>query len=653
MCGIAGILELGKANGRSEREGHVARWIAGDVASAMTASVRHRGPDDEGVATYQLENQGKLAFGHTRLSILDLSAAGHQPMVDRRTGNAITFNGEIYNYKELRQALGDSAGEWQSQSDTEVILRAYNRWGESCLERLQGMFAFAIWDSQRQKLFLARDRVGIKPLYYYVGDGFFLFASEVRTILASGMVPPRLDILALWQYLAYQSVPAPRTMVEGIFMLLPGMSLVVDANGDIREQCYWHLLGNASPEAQSATVSEGRRRVGELLREAVSLHLASDVPVGAFLSGGIDSSAIVALMRELGQTPQTFTVTFTESAYTEASHARNVASRIGATHTEILLTEEDLLAQLPEAMALMDQPTGDGINTYVVSRAVRYQGIKVALSGLGGDELFGGYPSFARLKRASKYLNVWGHMPALFRSLTAKTFKQLAGSSVVASKAAIILEGNGNIASAYLPLRQVLSLLQRRSLLRTSCLSLVEASRDPYDTLFENDLARFRGLGTLSQISYAEGRTYMHDVLLRDTDQMSMAHALEVRVPLLDHKLVEYVMGLPDPHKASNGTPKRLLVESLEGLLPKEIVGRSKQGFTLPFDLWMRGSLRELCEQKLNFGRIADRGIMRPEQVQALWRDFLCGSKNVSWSRLWTLIVLEDWLERNGVTCPN
>jgi len=307
MCGIAGIY-LTVAPERAGLESSVEV-----VAGRMVERIRHRGPDDEGTWAGIVSGDGRVAFGHTRLSILDLSAAGHQPMLDRSTGNVLTFNGEVYNFRQVRNALGDEV--WDSETDSEVILRSYDRWGKLCLERLRGMFAFAIYDRASGALFMARDRMGIKPLYYYRGEGFLIFASEVRAILATGLVPRILDPVALSQYLAYQTVPAPRTIVEGVRMLTPGTWLECLASGELKEQRYWDPLENASEEARHAGKSESRRRVNELLHESAALHLVSDVPVGAFLSGGIDSTAIVALMREAGHTPRTFSVVFTEKSY--------------------------------------------------------------------------------------------------------------------------------------------------------------------------------------------------------------------------------------------------------------------------------------------------------------------------------------------------
>jgi len=616
----------------------------------MVSSLFHRGPDDQGVSWIQGRNCD-LGLGHTRLSIIDLSTAGHQPMFDPSTGNCIVFNGEIYNYRDLRRELDLDPESWLSQTDTEVILNAYQKWGESCVEHLRGMFAFALWDAQQQKLFIARDRLGIKPLYYSADNGNVIFASEVRALLATDLVSRQVDLVALNEYLAYQSIPAPRTLIKSIRTLLPGTCLTINASGRIDQTQYWDLLQNYSPDARVADKAATVRRVGELLREATEQHLVSDVPVGVFLSGGIDSSAITALIREAGHTPYTFSVVFAESNFDESVYARQVATRFDAEHTELRLTESAMLDQLPAALSAMDQPTGDGINSYVVSQAVRNAGVKVALSGLGGDEFFAGYSSFFRLEKALKYQQRGAYLPASARNLLAHVVELAGGKSIQASKAAAMIGSDGSLAAMYPVTRQVLSITKRRFLLSDRWRQLNDEWQDPYVALLQSAYQNKGAAQLLSQISYAEGRTYMHDVLLRDTDQMSMAHALEVRVPLLDHKLVEYLMGVPDEYKRPNGTPKSLLVASLGDLLPREVVHRPKQGFTLPFANWMRGNLRTFCEERLDPRRINSRGIFDSGEVRRLWKSFLDGSSEISWSRLWVLVVLEEWLEQNQVQC--
>jgi asparagine synthase (glutamine-hydrolysing) len=422
--------------------------------------------------------------------------------------------------------------------------------------------------------------------------------------------------------------------------------MAVAADRRQTSDAFWRMLDAESPEGDH----DPRGRVRELLHDAVDSHMVSDVPVGAFLSGGIDSSAIVALMREAGHRARTFSVGFENRAFDESRHAACVANRWQTEHTHLQLRDNDLLDQLPAALAAMDQPTGDGINTYVISRAVRAQGITVALSGLGGDELFGGYPSFSRLHRAVDASWVWTMCPRPLRAAAASTIRVLGASSISASKTAAVLETDGSLSSMFPVSRQVLSETQRAALLPPPLVDAIADRSDPYEPVLAEAYAAAPHAGLFSRVSFAESRTYMHDVLLRDTDQMSMAHALEVRVPFLDHPLVEYVTGLADDRKEADGVPKRLLVDALADLLPPEVVHRPKQGFVLPFDPWMRGALRGLCEAHLGERGLAGRGVVRSAEVNRLWRSFLDGAADVSWSRLWVLVVLDDWLERHGLT---
>lgn len=645
MCGIAGGVFW---------DDSVSRPAAESAVDVMVRALGHRGPDGHGVysSPSNITSSARQTFavlGHTRLAIIDVSDAGAQPMGGSDGASCITYNGETYNFAVVRDKLKAEGARFSSKTDTEVILRGYDAWGIEVLTHLRGMFAFGLWDARRSRLLIARDRLGIKPLYYFRGNGFLLFASEVRALLATGLVPRRLDATALWQYLGYQSIPAPRTLVDGVRVLEPGRWMTICAGGEEAQGEYWSMLAAAAAPLD-VSPDEARTRVGDLLRDAVAAHMVSDVPVGAFLSGGIDSSAVVALMREAGHVPRTFSVGFDERTFDESAHAELVARLHRTDHTHVSLTGPDLLGQLPDALRAMDQPTGDAVNTFVVSRAVRARGLKVALSGLGGDELFGGYPSFARLTRVADLTRIWGRSPAALRTLTASAVRAVGRSSVQASKAAAVLESDGSLSSIFPLTRQLLSVEQRLSLIEPRILEQVADRADPYDRLLASAYADVPGAGLFAQISFAEARTYMHDVLLRDTDQMSMAHGLEVRVPFLDHPVVELVTALPDSVKQSDGVPKQLLVESLGGLLPDTIVHRPKKGFTLPFDPWMRGPLRPLCEDRLGERGLAGRGLMKATEIDRLWQSFLCGGKDVSWSRLWTLVVLDAWLESNALT---
>ncbi len=408
----------------------------------------------------------------------------------------------------------------------------------------------------------------------------------------------------------------------------------------------------ARRRSPACPAEQAHKEVRRLLLDSVSAHLVSDVPVGAFLSGGIDSSGVVALMREAGITPRTFSVGFAEAEFDESAHAERVAALVGSEHTAIRLSERDLLDALPDALAAMDQPTGDGVNTFIVSRAVRRTGLTVALSGLGGDELFGGYPSFSRLTRVADVARVWGRSSGQLRDIAGRAVRLIGGSSVLATKAAAAVASDGSLASLYPLTRQLFSDEQRLSLIAPAWRSRFAAASDPYVPLLRDAFARMPGSGPVTQVSYAEARTYMHDVLLRDTDQMSMAHALEVRVPFVDHVLADYVMAVPDALKAPGPTPKRLLVEALGAALPREIVHRRKQGFTLPFEPWMRGELRTFCENRLGAAGLAGRGLVDRDRLAGMWTSFLRGGSDVTWSRLWMLVALETWLTRNRVTVP-
>ncbi len=642
MCGIAGGYFWG---------GAVDPESARRAVRAMVDAEEHRGPDGRGVVACGPAQDARAPYavlGHTRLAIIDTSSAGAQPMGGPDGSPWVSFNGEIYNFGELRRALSHAGQPFTSQTDTEVILRGYQAWGADVVQRLRGMFAFALWDPAEGRLLVARDRLGIKPVYVYRGDGYALFASEVRALLASGLVPRRIDVTGLWQYLGYQAPAAPRTLVDGVRAMPPGSWLSLAGEGALSEGTYWRMLDSAR-RPLDVSEAEATRLVADRLRDAVATHLVSDVPVGAFLSGGIDSSAVVALMKEAGVVPRTFSVGFTEQQFDESRYAMLMARTVGADHTHVPLTGAQLLDQLPAALAAMDQPTGDGVNTYVVSGAVRSCGIKVALSGLGGDEIFGGYPSFARLLRVADAARVWGRMPDAVRRLAASAVRVAGGDSIQASKTAALVDTDGEISSMFPLLRQVLSADQRAALMPPSRAESVADDGEPYAALLRAAFASAPGASAFAQISYAEARTYMHDVLLRDTDQMSMAHALEVRVPLLDHELVDLVTSLPDACKVSNGTPKRLLVEALGPMLPDAVVHRPKQGFTLPFDPWMRGPLRSFCEARLGDRGLAGRDLLSGSAVAELWASFIGGGRNVSWSRVWVLVVLEDWLARNGI----
>lgn len=594
----------------------------------MTDAMAHRGPNADGHFVDE-----HVALGHRRLSIIDLSPEANQPFWDSSGRYAIVFNGEVYNFREVRSKLVGYP--FRTQCDTEVVLAAYITWGKGCLAHFAGMFAFAVWDTQEEELFIARDRMGIKPLYYSHQADRFLFASEIRSLLASGLVEKKLNRTGLYTYLTYQTVHAPNTMVEGIFQLHPG-ELAMWKGGVLTKEKYWRLEGDGQTDpAQFADYETVKKNVRRLLAQAVERRLVSDVPLGAFLSGGIDSSAIVALMAEVsGRAVDTFSVVFEEKQYDESEYSDLVAKRYNTRHHPLLLRPTDFLDALPAAMEAMDAPSGDGVNTYVVSKVTKEGGVTVALSGLGGDELFAGYSHFTDYLRLRQRSLFW-KIPRPVRQIGASMAGLFLKSHQKYRVAEIASAGSAAIEEVYPAFRKLLTAKELGIGVGH------DAVRD-----FLRGQPQLKNLPALSQVSVADISTYTQNVLLRDTDQMSMAHALEVRVPFFDHQLVEYVMQVPDRWKYPTFA-KKLLVESLHPLVPNEIVFRQKKGFDLPWKVWMKNELKSFCEKKLK--RFSERGLVPDHLLDQLWSDFSNGRNDNLWSRIWIFVVLEDWLEKTGV----
>jgi asparagine synthase (glutamine-hydrolysing) len=634
MCGIFGIVA------RS------ARIPAGTVERA-TQSLAHRGPDDSGTTLLRDSvSDAEIGLGNRRLAILDLSPLAHQPMHDAENGNWIVYNGEIYNFRDVRDELEQGGTSFVSHSDTEVVLKAYARWGEQCLTKFRGMFAFAIWDAHRHKLFLARDPMGVKPLYYFQSGSYFLFASEVRTLLGTGLVQSRIDPAGLVNYLTFGSVYDPLTLVDGVHALPPGHTLTWE-DGIVRHAPYWDLVDekpDLGREPGTTSVQEEQRAVTDLrplLEEAVRLQLVSDVPVGVFLSGGIDSSALVSILSRGGVTPSTFSIVFREAEFSEAQHSRAVAAKFHTDHHEINVSQADVLAAIPDALRAMDLPTMDGVNTYFVSQEARRAGIKVALSGLGGDEIFAGYSTFRTVPRMERFAEFWNRVPRIVRGPFASALSALAPANDQNRKLASLAGDNGRILHPYFLSRMLFTPSQRDLLFPATgaAIAVLAAASQRLS------LQRALPLDAVNRVSYLESRCYMLNTLLRDADVMSMSQGLEVRVPLIDHRLARAVLALPGDRKI-NGTPKKLLVDALEGSLPDEIVHRPKRGFTLPFEHWMRQELRSEIEPVLEAKRISNGplgGLLNGDQVQEIWKDLLRGT--VSWSRPWSLYVLQRWCE--------
>lgn len=625
MCGFNGIVIF-----KSDSEDY-SRQIR-----RMNGAISHRGPDGEGDW-----NDGSVFLGHRRLSIIDLSEQANQPMHSFDNRFVIVFNGEIYNFRDLRfelqrAAAGEKPFIFKTNSDTEVLLAGFQRWGKDVLNKLNGMFSFAIYDKENKKVFIARDRYGVKPLYFSQQENLFVFSSEIRSILQSGLVPDYLNGDAIVDYLRYQTVQYPLTIIKEISSLEPGH--YIEINSGVVKKDVWYAPDKRIHKIADEHPDTVKRNVRDLFFKSVERRLISDVPFGAFLSGGIDSSAIVAGMHEVkAEKISTFNISFDESEFSESAYARQIATKFNTDHHEIRLTPADFLKQLPDAILSMDHPGGDGLNTYVVSKATRAAGITMALSGIGGDELFCGYDIFKRsyeLER-KRWLNF---IPRVFRILLGELM--YSGKRVSNEKIKLILSKPSLSFEYYYPVGRLLYTDPIiRGLTGKDELPINSAYRT-VRSLLVPDKNHF-----LSRVSLAEISTYMSNTLLRDADQMSMACGLETREPFLDFELAEYVLSLPDDLKFPN-TPKKLLVESLGDLLPDSIVNRPKMGFMFPWELWLKKELKNYAEDGL--AHLA--GIVNPDVVTALKERFYKGDPLIRWSHLWPLVVLGHWIKNNNLS---
>jgi len=644
MCGICGTI------GFDSRE-------TGDAAvRRMLAAIVHRGPDDEGVLIAP-----PVAIGARRLSIIDLPG-GSQPVWNETGTLAAVFNGEIYNFRELREELKSRKHAFRSQSDTEVVIHAYEEWGQDCVKRFRGMFAFAVTElpqgrnGRATRIFLARDRAGIKPLYYTQTDGMFLFASEVRALLASGLVAAQISEQAVIAYLLFGSVGEPTTLIKKVFSLPPGHCVTIvcdDRDAVLKPKPYWDLsqFSQAPGKTKSAARNTSAQtescalRVRALLEDAVRSHLIADVPVGVFLSSGVDSTAIATLAGEAQVGIHTFTVSFPDIEFSEATIARRTAERLGTQHCEAAISGEEMVLRLPEAVAALDQPSMDGVNTYFVSWAARQAGLKVALSGLGSDELFGGYASFRTTARVARVAAAAGFVPERLRKLTAAGIKRTSflGSAPDAVR---------KIMAAWLqpklfphPYFFTRALFAPRAFANRLNGGATQWNSMAWYRWLGDAVDQSRSMDNFTQVSWLELRSYMVNTLLRDTDAMSMRNSLEVRVPFLDTPLVEYVLALPESEKRRYGRPKALLIEALGNLLPDEVVNQPKRTFTFPWEHWMRGKLGERVAVGLGHWSPALGEILDVKFGQTVWRNFLQG--RTTWSRPWSLYVLNEWIKQN------
>ena len=630
MCGIAGILD---------NKAKISPENISTALSRMLNGIKHRGPDDRGEEKILSKKGLNVYLGHQRLSIIDPGPGGHQPMSNDDSSIWISTNSEIYNYKELKKELGHNYS-FRTKSDTEVLLKSYEAWGIDCLEKLRGMFAFAIYDTKNKKLILARDRLGIKPLYYCLKENLLLFSSELRSILASKIPNPDLNTTAIFQYLAFGRVGSPETIINSIKEVPPGHFLIADING-IKIEKYWDPLKNKIKLNHKQPIIE---QIGCEFEEAVKLHLESDVPLGAFLSGGIDSSAIVSAIAAIRPNIiQTISATYKEKKYDESKYSTQISKLFNTQHYNELLVENDISQKLPAALAAMDQPTVDGINTYMISRLAINKGMKVALSGLGGDELFAGYDSFSLIPKLENMKIATRALPLFLKNQLGNMVSKFLATSDRNTKLKHYIKEKYTGSHIYYLIRALFCEEELVNIFSNSNIFSKELEKNLNKT--QELIDSKSDLSSIDLISYLELTQYMAPALLRDTDMMSMAHSLEVRVPLIDHKLVELMFSIPSSMKINQGSPKQLLVDSLKLKLPDTVVNRKKMGFTLPFNDWMKGEMRSEIETVLLSPSDKLSAFISDEGVRKIWINFL--ENRCSWSRPWSLYVLKKWIDIN------
>jgi asparagine synthase (glutamine-hydrolysing) len=627
MCGICGS------------------WGGGSEAEvrSMMAAMRHRGPNDEGAYADE-----KTALGMTRLAILDVSAAGHQPMANGERSVWIVYNGETYNFGEERARLQAQGHVFASNSDTEVVLKLYEQHGDDFLLKLRGMFALALYDRRggpgRERLVLARDPLGIKPLLYATHAGGLVFASELKALLAGGRIGREVSAAALHGLLAQGSVAQPGSILEGVRMLPPGHRLIAAA-GRVTVERYWKLDTGRAAGVDGLPYPEQVRRLRLLLEDSVRAHMVSDVPVGAFLSGGIDSTVLVALMaRMTGRKVRTFSVGFQDegAAIDESDDAARAAAAIGTDHTRVLVTGREVGDRLAAIAAALDQPSVDGVNSYFVSRAAA-GGVRVAISGTGGDELFAGYPWFAAMAAAAPTFTAPRRFAA--RLLSGDTLERAAGP--YGARVLGRLRARGDFLESYSRQYRIFGDRGAREVLDVPPSRLAHALRDRDRAAAADELP---GASVVARVSALTLRGYTQNQLLRDIDAVSMAHSLEVRVPFLDPLLADFALALPDGAKlAARGGgdtyrasgAKRILIDAARDLLPPDIDLQPKRGFGMPFDAWLRGPLREALEDTLSARAVEARGYFDAAAVRSVHRDFV--AKRASWALPWVLMMFELW----------
>ena len=634
MCGIAGLFRLRGGGGNPAT-----------AALTMVDTLAHRGPD--GRDAWGDADAG-IGLGHRRLAIIDLTTTGAQPMHSANGRYVITYNGEVYNFRELRRELEALGHAFRGTSDTEVMLAAFTQWGmEQAVQRFVGMFAFAVFDRQERALHLVRDRLGVKPLYWSISDGWLLFGSELRALMAHPAFHPQIDREAVSAFLRYSYVPAPASIFRGVHKLSPGCLLTIKAGAEPQIKPYWRLRDVAAqPERLDITAHEAADGLNELLLHSVRQRLIADVPLGAFLSGGIDSSTIVALMQACSERPvRTFTIGFKEEAYDEAPFARAVAQRLGTDHTEVVLDENFALTLVPTVADWFDEPFADSsqLPTYLVSRMTRAH-VTVALSGDGGDELFGGYPKYDLLAKTWRRI---GHLPRGLRALTGLALRALPERAAAAAAKRAFDPGRAERLGEKTR-RLAAALAAPDADAATAAIDAVGADAaglvlGATGALHPQRLA-LPTPDLVSRMQAQDMASYLPDDILTKVDRCSMAVSLESREPLLDHRVVEYIWSLP-PAIRRGGETKSLLKSVLARYLPVSLFERPKRGFSVPLGQWLAGPLRDWAEDLLSPTKLANEGLLDSGGVARLWQRHLSGRQQNA-TALWNVLMLRAWSER-------
>jgi asparagine synthase (glutamine-hydrolysing) len=627
MCGINGVYNHQSLNDVENK------------VKQMNSLTKQRGPDFTDIYL-----DSTVCLGHNRLAIIDLDSKSNQPFISNDENLVLAYNGEIYNFLELKKQLSKSY-RFKTESDTEIIIAAYHTWGIEMVYKLNGMFSFALWDKTKEELFLCRDRFGIKPLYYLEINQSIIFSSSLKAV--KSLYPKNLNVKEddLLDFIHYGTVHQPNTILERV-KSVPRASFLKISNQETKIFEYWNLFEKT---ILTNPIKEPFKKVEKLILESVEKRLISDVPYGIFLSGGIDSSILVAAASKVSnQNTNTFSVVFKEKGFDERKFSRMMASKYKTNHFELELNPEDILHQIEEPFKFMDHPSVDGINTFFISKQVHEKGFKMALSGAGSDELFAGYPVFKQVFELENKKWLYSFPPQL-RNLFGKLLIRQK-QSLKSKKMAEIL----NLKLLQLPYFYPIfrKILTNDAISKLTDIRNISYENYPFKWGISEIDSKKRGSSypLISKISALEIETYLQNVLLRDADQMGMANSLEIRVPFLDHNLVEYVLSLPNELKFPS-SPKKLLIDSTNGWIPDEIIYRKKMGFVLPWENWMKNELRFFCEESiLNLDYYSAFNMGR---VNSLWKDFLNGKPNVNWIQVWSLVVLGKWTSINLSTKNN